>query len=117
MFVGDRLKNLREQKGMTQTELADLINVTKVSVCCYESGKRTPSLETLDDLSNIFGVRSDYFLGKDVAVVGEDTNEYTYFISNSELEFIKLLRKNNKLHSLIMGEPKRMMELIEKKLK
>ena len=47
MFVGDRLKNLREQKGMTQTELADLINVTKVSVCCYESGKRTPSLETL----------------------------------------------------------------------
>ena len=84
---------------------------------CYEKGTRIPSLETLDDLSNIFGVRSDYFLGKDVAVVGEDTNEYTYFISNSELEFIKLLRKNNKLHSLIMGEPKRMMELIEKKLK
>lgn len=117
MFIGSRLKKLRKERNLTQSELGDLLNVTKVSVCCYEKGTRIPSLETLDDLSNIFGVRSDYFLGKDVAVVGEDTNEYTYFISNSELEFIKLLRKNNKLYSLIMGEPKRMMELIEKKLK
>ncbi len=117
MFIGSRLKKLRKERNLTQSELGDLLNVTKVSVCCYEKGTRIPSLETLDDLSNIFGVRSDYFLGKDVAVVGGDTNEYTYFISNSELEFIKLLRKNNKLYSLIMGEPKRMMELIEKKLK
>lgn len=117
MFVGDRLKNLREQKGMTQTELADLINVTKVSVCCYESGKRTPSLETLDDLSNVFGVKVDYFLGKDVPVIEEDGSEYVHFLSKEELEFIKLLRKNNILHSLIISDPKRTVELIEKKLK
>ena len=85
MFIGSRLKKLRKERNLTQSELGDLLNVTKVSVCCYEKGTRIPSLETLDDLSNIFGVKSDYFLGKDVAVVGEDTNEYTYFISNSEL--------------------------------
>ena len=56
MFIGSRLKELRKDRKMTQTELGDLLNVTKVSVCCYEKGTRTPSLDTLDDLSDIFNV-------------------------------------------------------------
>ena len=89
MFIGSRLKKLRKERNLTQSELGDLLNVTKVSVCCYEKGTRIPSLETLDDLSNIFGVRSDYFLGKYVAVVGEDTNEYKYFIYKKVKKYIE----------------------------
>ena len=74
MFIGSRLKKLRKERNLTQSELGDLLNVTKVSVCCYEKGTRIPSLETLDDLSNIFGVRSDYFLGKDWYVVDPLSN-------------------------------------------
>ena len=38
--LGERLKTLRKEKGMTQTELGSMINVTKVSICCYEKGIR-----------------------------------------------------------------------------
>lgn len=116
MFIGSRLKGLRKEKKMTQSELGELLNVTKVSVCCYEKGTRTPSLETLDDLSNIFGVKVDYFLGKDVPMVMEDTTEYAYYISKDELEFLKQLRRYKDLHDSIMQDPKRMIELIDKKL-
>ena len=38
MFIGSRVRELRKAKGLTQQDLADMINVTKVSVCCYEKG-------------------------------------------------------------------------------
>ena len=117
MFIGSRLKELRKDRKMTQSELGDLLNVTKVSVCCYEKGTRTPSLDTLDDLSDIFNVRPDYFLGKEVAVIKEGTDEYTYYITAEEVAFLKELKKNKKLYNMILEDPKRSIELIIKKLK
>jgi len=68
-----RLKELRESKGMTQKELADLLNdlITNSSsskiytqtVSYWENG-REPSYEILIILSNIFDVSLDYLLGK-----------------------------------------------------
>lgn len=117
MFIGSRLKNLRLEKGLTQKDLGDMLNVTKVSVCCYEKGVRTPCLETLDDLINIFNVSADYFLGKDIPVIKEDTDEYTVYISKNELEFLKQLRLSKDLYNKSMEDPKRTIELIQKKLK
>lgn len=117
MFLGNRLKELRIKNNMTQVELGKLINVTKVSICCYEKNIRMPSLETLEDLSNVFGVKCDFFLGKDVASVMEDTSDYAFYISKEELEFLKLLRLNKDLYYKVYSDPKRMIELIDKKLK
>ncbi len=44
MLLGKRIKSLRKEKGLTQQELGDLINVTKVSICCYENETRVPTL-------------------------------------------------------------------------
>ena len=117
MFIGTRLKKLRKEKGMTQTELGNLLNVTKVSVCCYEKNVRIPSLETLEDIASIFGVSCDYFLGNDIAGVKEDTPDYSFYMSKEEMEFLKLLRVNKDLYYKINDDPKRMVELIDKKLK
>lgn len=117
MFLGNRLKELRSKNKMTQEELGKLINVTKVSICCYEKGTRTPSLETLDDLSNAFGVDANYFLGKDVALVKEDTPNYGSYVSKEEIEFINTLRLDKKIYKLIVEDPKRFAELIIKRLK
>ncbi len=116
MFNGKRLKELRLQKGLTQSQLGDLLNVTKVSVCCYEKQTRTPSIETLDDLTNVFGVDANYFLGKDIAVVTEETEEYVIYLSKEEVKLIKELRQHKKMYNMIVEEPKRMVELIDKKL-
>lgn len=117
MFIGTRLKELRKNNNLTQKDLGSKLNVTKVSVCCYEKNVRVPSLETLEDLSDIFGVSSDYFLGRDIPIVMEDTNSYTAMISKEELELIKQFRLHKDLYYKILSDPKRMCELIAKKLK
>ena len=55
-MLGQRIKALRKERGLTQQQLGDMINVTKVSICCYENGTRTPTLQTLIDLGRVFGV-------------------------------------------------------------
>ena len=117
MFIGTRLKELRKERGLTQEELGNLLNVTKVSICCYEKNVRVPSLDTLEDLASIFGVRCDYFLGNDIPTIKEDSPEYSFYISQEEMEFLKLIRLNRDLHSKIINDPKRIVELIDKKLK
>ncbi len=60
---GERLKKLRIEFGMTQTDLAKRLNITKSVVSYYELRERTPSPDVLIQLANIFHVSTDYLLG------------------------------------------------------
>lgn len=60
---GERLKNLRTEKHMTQSELGKHLNVTKVSISGYEKGTREPDQESTKKLANLFDVSIDYLLG------------------------------------------------------
>lgn len=61
---GKRLRKLRNEKKLTQSELGRIINVSKVSVSGYESGDRTPDTDNLGRLADFFEVSSDYLLGR-----------------------------------------------------
>lgn len=58
-----RLKDLREDKDMTQTELATLLQTTQPQVYRYEQGKRDIPLDKLVFLCRYFNVSADYMLG------------------------------------------------------
>ncbi len=58
------IKKLREDFNMTQQELADKLNCAKSTIAMYENNSRTPSVKVLEKLSSIFGVTTDYLLGK-----------------------------------------------------
>lgn len=60
---GNKLKSLRTEMGLTQTELARKLNVTKSVVSYYELQERTPSPDVLIQLAEIFHVTTDYLLG------------------------------------------------------
>lgn len=60
---GKKLKALRTEAGMTQTELAKRLNITKSVVSYYELQERTPSPDVLIQLSDIFHVSTDFLLG------------------------------------------------------
>lgn len=62
MFA-DRLKKVRAEKGMTQVQLAEALGVSKGTIAMWETGKREPNFETLNELSEIFDKRIDYILG------------------------------------------------------
>ncbi|ALA50964.1 transcriptional regulator [Shouchella clausii] len=63
-IVPERLKTLRKERQLTQEQLGELINVTKVSISGYENGNRTPDTDTLRRLADVFGVSTDYLLGR-----------------------------------------------------
>lgn len=62
MFA-DRLKLLRKEKSMTQIQLAETLGISKGTVAMWETGKREPSFEMINLLSNLFDRRIDYILG------------------------------------------------------
>ena len=54
--VSDSIKKLRKEKGMTQDELAEKLNVTRQAVSNWEMGKTQPGVDTLTRLAEIFDV-------------------------------------------------------------
>ena len=62
MNVSKQLIHLRSVKGISQEELASLMNVTRQSVSKWETDQSTPDADKLVRLSEIFGVTTDYLL-------------------------------------------------------
>lgn len=65
MLLNTRLKELRKENGITQSELAKSLNVSRSSIAMYENGERIPSYETLEVFSDFFNVSILYLLGKE----------------------------------------------------
>lgn len=65
-LVGERIKNLRQEKKMSQQEFAEAINVACSTVSMYENGERIPRDQIKLAIANLFGVTVDYlFFGVD----------------------------------------------------
>ncbi len=58
-----RLKELREERRLSQDGLALKLNVSQSTISAYEIGDRTPDLETLITIAQFFGVSLDYLAG------------------------------------------------------
>ena len=62
-MVAERIKNLREQQGMTQAGLAKILGITRSSVNAWEMGISVPSTQYVVELADLFKVSTDYLLG------------------------------------------------------
>ena len=118
MFLGYRLRELREKKGLSQEKLGQLTGVTKVSVCGYELGKKTPSVNQLDRIANALDFTTDYLLGRDKiqTYIGEDGEAYHVSISKDEMRTLLEMRRRKDLYYRLLTDPKRTFDLIEIKL-
>lgn len=63
--IGEKLKSLRNEKRMTQKDLAERLNVSAQAVSRWENDDVEPSLETLGQLATIFEVSVDELFGKE----------------------------------------------------
>ena len=89
-----RLKVLRKKAGINQTEIADVLNIERSTYAYYETGKTTPSFNTLLNICKIHSVTTDWLL------TGVATNEaeakLNTIISDSvkvEKEIIDILKQ------------------------
>ena len=62
-MIGKRLKELRTSEGLTQQELAKILNVSSMSISFYENEQRKPDSDFIISVSKYFGVSTDYLLG------------------------------------------------------
>ncbi|MBL7575559.1 Helix-turn-helix [Peptoniphilus asaccharolyticus DSM 20463] len=61
--LAKRIKNLREEKGLSQKELANYLNISNSTLSQYESGVRVPSDDIKIKIARYFNVTTDYLLG------------------------------------------------------
>ena len=63
---GSKLKELRNEAGLKQSQLATVFNVSKTTICQWETSKQEPSLEDIVKISEYFNVSADYLLGIEI---------------------------------------------------
>lgn len=59
-----RLKQLRNERGISQRQLAEFLKVAPSTISMYENGQREPNFEVLESLADFFNVDLNYLLGK-----------------------------------------------------
>lgn len=63
-IFAERLKELRLEKNLSRSKLADELFVSERLICYWENGERECSFEMLIKIADFFGVTIDYILGK-----------------------------------------------------
>lgn len=93
MDFNNRLYQLRKQKGLSQEELANRLNVSRQTVSKWEVGDSTPDMEKLVAISDLFDVSLDKL------VMGKEDEPQNPTATKSELVTVlneKVLTSNNK---------------------
>jgi transcriptional regulator with XRE-family HTH domain len=100
-----RLRQLREEKGLLQKDVAKILGITPSAYGYYEQGKREPSMEVLKKLSDFFNVSIDYLLGRTdirspvdeiTEAVSDDPELFEFWNTLKKREDLKLLFKQTK---------------------
>ena len=62
-ILSDRLKELRKERNLTQSDIGEILHVSKVQISDIEKGKKTTTIDNLVILAKYFDVSTDYLLG------------------------------------------------------
>ena len=75
MTLGQKIKKLRNDKGLTQKDLADQVHVTFQTVSKWEKDENEPDVSTLREIAKLFGVTVDYLINEDEEVDNQEEVE------------------------------------------
>lgn len=96
-LFGKNLKELRKEKELTQANVALIFNVSKTTICQWETSKQEPSLDDIINISKFYNVTTDFLLGLEDNIF---TNN-VYDAPEDEQKIIKVYRaqseRNKKL--------------------
>ncbi len=99
--IGERLKYIRENRKLTQQELADLSKLTQATIANIENGKKSPSIEALESVSTALDIHiATLFSADDVYVIdlkrirrkyskAEDLTPHLYMAIGQILKYAK----------------------------
>lgn len=110
-----KLKELREQVGFSQTQLANELGISRGSISHYENGERQPDVDVLVRLCKYFNVSADYLIGlSDVASLDTDMQAVCDYIGLDDVGVGIIenaaTKKKNVLLMINNGKVKKIME-------
>ncbi len=86
--LADRLKNLRESSGLTQSDIARSFGISRSSVNSWEMGLSVPSTQYIVELAKKFEVSTDYLLGLEetstISVKGLTQKQVSVLVETAE---------------------------------
>ena len=96
----ERLKRLRQSMHLSQEQVARLLGVDRSTISSYDSNVRQPSLDTLSRIADVFGVSTDYLLGRT-----SDLSFGLFDLSGEDKALLnqmasKLMEKNRRIRQL-----------------
>lgn len=97
-----RLKQLREGAGLTQAELAKLLELHTNSISMYEQGRRTPPISGMEQIADFFNVDLDYLVGKadSTTVLDPSRLESGYYTDDDTKHIAETIAKDKDLRLL-----------------
>lgn len=103
--IGERIKKLRLQWGLTQRELSEIVNKSESAVRMWELGKSEPDIETINMLAKVFVVTTDQILTGSTPVLNDTTIPEKENLSEGErmmLEVFRLVPDDQQKHVIEM---------------
>lgn len=76
-----QLRLLKDQRGLSQKEIADRLDTTEATISRYVSGDRTPNIETAVELASLLGVSMDTLCGVEPPAVERQPPEINILIN------------------------------------
>lgn len=86
-MIGTRIKQLRKESGLTQSELGNKLGVIKQTISSWENGVSNPSNESVATMASIFNVSTDYLLGNDRKITGYSVPIKTASVADASLKY------------------------------
>ena len=85
-----RLKELRNNKGLSQAAIAERFGITQQAYANYERGTRQPDYDTLNKLADYFNVTTDYLLGREdkTTLTTKDKKEITEILESTRQQLL-----------------------------
>ena len=93
MKIGNKIKEQRKIKMLSQTELANLLNTTQDTISLWERLKSNPDVEQLKHLAIIFDVTADYLLGLEDEDGHKEPADYEFKYEDSFQKFVHREKK------------------------
>ena len=108
MEFHNKLYNLRKQKGLSQEELANRLNVSRQTISKWEVGDSTPEMEKLIAISDMFGISLDELVMDKAPIQMDETSSKSELTSGlkekvSTDENKKTIKKGLKIAIIIFG--------------
>ena len=100
MTLGEKIKEMRKKFGLSQEELASIMNVSRQAITKWESDGGLPDISNLQELSKVFGITIDYLLDRKESNIDSSNNSHIelakeiFALNDEDKELVKNLIKS-----------------------